>query len=819
MPSFSDSFWTPDFSSGVDIVFSKLNQGCVENQEFIELFTSRMECEEDYGKKLSLLPGNHTPNKNGFDRDDGASLKNAFKGVSNEMGDEGKHHLTVAANIRDLVVDPFSKWSADHKQRIQYSDSVLRNSLKIYKTKYKQLEKIQRKYYNKCRTLETIKKDMTEEEIIKELSLQEEESASSGPNGKSVTRASTMASEDSVASARSGESGADQQSAEDYESIVKLGGNEYGKHDLKELFHKMLGEIPKKSHKVPIFGVYENVSTGSSITKWLQENLGISNIDKVEQFGQDLISNGYLKKINTSVVPTGGQTFVNSSTFFYQWKPASFRIAEIKPNERQILGGDYDDGSNDIVSPLSTRTVSTYFVDLKSSFEEPTLKKINREVQELDESYKREVKKIDRLRCDLEELIIDHLTFMEKCELDRLKALKKVIANFQVSVSSNIGILQNINEKIAIYEESISPDKDLQFLISNYRTGPFNPRVPLYDNYYDSFKDQIFGVDLETRCKNDNKTVPLIVSSILQSMDRIYPDLADDEARVNIWLIPVALKETHALRRELEENASAGTPASYLQTFENYKTKPEVIASVLKLYLLELPDSLVSSNEYSLIKSIYNQFSTSNNNNNDNSSNSDVNSISDDNSTERINGLISVLKDLDRTNLSTLNAISTHFHRLIDILSNPKDPKSNNQLAKQFHLDISYEFSNCVLRPKSSKKVNFEDKHHFKFLYDLLKYKVDVFKALKTQLKRNNTTGSTPNVNSRNVSRNGSLQHQKNELTRSKSALESRLEQAVKASVRPASSPHIPNDAAQENTNPTKVNEVVKEEEAKEVEA
>ena len=47
-------------------------------------------------------------------------------------------------------------------------------------------------------------------------------------------------------------------------------------------------------------------------------------------------------------------------------------------------------------------------------------------MKQLDDRYYQLVLEFDKLRCEFEELIMDHLTFMEKCELDRLKAIKKV---------------------------------------------------------------------------------------------------------------------------------------------------------------------------------------------------------------------------------------------------------------------------------------------------------------------------------------------------------------------------------------------------------
>lgn len=63
-----------------------------------------------------------------------------------------------------------------------------------------------------------------------------------------------------------------------------------------------------------------------------------------------------------------------------------------------------------------------------------------------------------------------------------------------------------------------------------------------------------------------------------------YPDLEGDEARRAIWLYDVPLAATHHLRSALNNSK-----ADYNEILEKYEIP--IIASVLKLYLLELPGS------------------------------------------------------------------------------------------------------------------------------------------------------------------------------------------------------------------------------------
>jgi hypothetical protein len=133
-----------------------------------------------------------------------------------------------------------------------------------------------------------------------------------------------------------------------------------------------------------------------------------------------------------------------------------------------------------------------------------------------------------------------------------------------------------------LYQETVQPIGDLRYLLENYRTGGFAPKVVVYENYYNSADEQTFGVDLEARARADRKRVPALITTILTFLDNRYPDLEGDEARRSVWLVEVPLHQTHRLRDVL--NTGKGFSVESLEPYEI-----PIIASVLKLYLLELP--------------------------------------------------------------------------------------------------------------------------------------------------------------------------------------------------------------------------------------
>lgn len=70
-----------------------------------------------------------------------------------------------------------------------------------------------------------------------------------------------------------------------------------------------------------------------------------------------------------------------------------------------------------------------------------------------------------------------------------------------------------------------------------------------------------------------------------------YPDLEGDEARRGIWLVDVPLAATHHLRQAI--NTGKAIPREVLERYEI-----PIVASALKLYLLELPGTQWSNVNY-----------------------------------------------------------------------------------------------------------------------------------------------------------------------------------------------------------------------------
>jgi hypothetical protein len=263
---------------------------------------------------------------------------------------------------------------------------------------------------------------------------------------------------------------------------IEIGDQLYMPEQVKKILTHLLETVKLGEAKVPILGTYLNVSTGANITEYIQTHMGASNVTAAEKIGQDLVENGFLR-----LVGNVGNAFTNSSRMNYQWKPKVFQLTGIiekkkLPERANTIGldavdspvgavGEYLAGWNPLNNPYPNETPS---------------ERLRREARESDERYKASIRKLDSLRCNLEEAMVDRLKWMERCELDRLKAIKAVVLDFSGAIGNVIPSLQSTVDQMMLFQETIQPVGDLRYLLENYRTGNYVPRVQIYENYYNN---------------------------------------------------------------------------------------------------------------------------------------------------------------------------------------------------------------------------------------------------------------------------------------------------------------------------------------------
>lgn len=646
--SFTQRFWSPNYSGGLETLFSKLDQGVVENGELLALAATRADAEEAHGQRLRAIAAAQSPRKDGFARDDGATMRRAYEAVIAQMEDEGRQHEHMALAVREMVVAPFTKWSRQHQTRVKASQDKLRRLLKAYEGELGNVHKAQQRYFNRCRLDEEPDGDGTKSE------------ASSG----------------TAESAADGSGNAEYLEGSSEE--LNLGSRHYSAEQSQQLLARALREIEQGQTKVSFFGTYNNVVTGSQLCEWLQATLALPTLAEAESIGQSLVNYGFLRLIGQV-----GSRFVNSTVFKYQWRPKAWEFAGLSRH-----------------SIDAAPTASELYNDIASRFREPSVVS----VKELDQRYKKAVAILDRTRVELELAMFETLAYLETCERERLAAFKAVLLDFAASLSNIVPALSAGVDKLLLFQETADVERDLKYLTLNYQSGDYHPQTVVYDNYYSSADGAaVFGLDLELRARADRKRVPILVAAVLSQLDSAYPQMSSDAERVAIWQQPMSahLKATQAAREEINAASMHNQNVRDTITAQLADLQPPVLVQLLKLYLLELPVSLIAGQYYDLLRGVYQKFG--------------------EDEPARVQALQNVLMQLPLSHVATLDAITAQLKRVVTI---------SNASAEDIDA-ICAHWGRVVCRPKTASALTLDDQVPARALHDILCHRDAIFSELK----------------------------------------------------------------------------------------
>ncbi|KAI7872677.1 Rho GTPase activation protein, partial [Spinellus fusiger] len=121
----------------------------------------------------------------------------------------------------------------------------------------------------------------------------------------------------------------------------------------------------------------------------------------------------------------------------------------------------------------------------------------------------------------------------------------------------------------------------------------------VYENFYHGIAhDQLFGVPLEELGKQTPDKVPLFVRQVLDTIAQGVKETPLED-KISLWSTPVALSTVHTARAEMNMDSRRLEPA----LVDSYS--PGLLVAVLRLFLLELPEPLMTYDLYESVCALY----------------------------------------------------------------------------------------------------------------------------------------------------------------------------------------------------------------------
>jgi len=319
--------------------------------------------------------------------------------------------------------------------------------------------------------------------------------------------------------------------------------------------------------------------------------------------------------------------------------------------------------SSALSSAISKASEVPAFQNLRAAvgvLNEPRHLRLRKDAESSEVQYKEAVRFLDKVRCELEEILVDHFNLVERWEGSRLVAVKRVLSTFNAAFLPLLPSLSSSLQRSSALEPALDPDQSLTYLIIDARTGPYQPQPQVFHPYYHDDPSSLtgagtagFGMDLsafmraETLASESGEVsgemragagsshkvgmpaIPLALIALLASLERMYDDtsrwpapkkegegqdgessaLSINSEKRKSWIYEVPLVNSHMCREAIISHLlGTSVPGADVGAGLEPKLKrfdAPTLAATVKLWAMELTDSLITRDLWDSVDNTY----------------------------------------------------------------------------------------------------------------------------------------------------------------------------------------------------------------------
>jgi hypothetical protein len=658
---FTECFWSSDYISGIKSLVQSLDDRVVETQAALEAFKEHAELLDTQGHKLTGINRSkkfaQRENSRRLEKFREKSTPLTLEDFNSQQFDYIKRTiedvLHLSAEIKSDLILRLSDFIEDYNDFIKSS----KNSLQF---QYNQYMKV------------TQSVNSLEKKLVARMGAVE--------NVQSIDQVTPTSSQPP------------QETQEDdtFQFPLKIGSSSLQTvQNLGDLLHSLMNEVRMRRRMIPIPGVNNEYFSSEDFVSWVKENL--SNEDtriKIEKFGQDMIELGLILNWNK----LGSQAFLSDSGY-YEFTDLARFTAKFDP--------DSEEHTNESAPEIVTSGMWTNWKSPFATSRNPEA--LKKEVQELNQAYIHEVMSANEERTKLEKLIYDVSSKAQVFESNRLELLfslnKLFLDKLVKEHECRLDSLKQLQSQV--FTETSLQFELLQTMITS-NGGWYWPNNGVRYVNHDTTKKclELLATDLvnqvmDSKDMNDRtRSVPVFVKIFLKS-------LSDVDAIKDLWCQPFDIGSANETKNIVFKNLISIDDGDLVSSsvhlvdwlFQN--EQKQRIVNFFKLWLLELPDSVVPFTCYeSLMKHYHGK--------------------------EEQQKIVTILGSMPRQNLATLLLLMDHICSVISI----------DELLRM----ESFPFYHLILRPSpKTTHANIDDMLTLTcFIEDL--YSADFREALYARL-------------------------------------------------------------------------------------
>ncbi|OAD07093.1 hypothetical protein MUCCIDRAFT_77900 [Mucor lusitanicus CBS 277.49] len=688
---FRDAFWSPaaatepipNYTTGLHALHDKLATSALENDAITTYLQKRIDTENACADlMLSDLSSAMATASASVESTMNASLKSSFDMVCQESTETAHCHRVRAGVLAQDVLEPLASFSRLFKNQLQSEKSRLEQDILEFEHAAQSALLTRSVYWSRCRALELACPDFRPPVPS---GFQEDEDEDDDMN---------EGDEDDVKDAQF-VGGRQRSSSVTSELNVDRGGVRLGKctvlpyRDVARAVNRMQKMIQgtKTSPTAP------QRYLGRHIFEWIrdycatpppqQQQQDVTLDTESQEICKHLVALKFLR-----CVPKEKSGFHLDQYYEVQQNVVERYLRKTRirrsVDDGQPASAHEDEVSMTLEVPSSSpslpngnaavNAISGFFgrfSSQKKSTVDPTTK-AHVDMVEADEAYKKKIKAVNQMRKALEESLV-HTTYIS-------------FITMATALTGTLTMLKETYNRITLFQEPLKPEQDIHYIVEQFKTGEYCPRPMIYENYYHGAAiDQIFGVPLEEVAQIYGSYVPPIVNKGLKIIDAGLALKKKDEINKltkDVWSTTIPMKELNKLCDEIDSLAGS----KLKQVLEKFNLNE--LANIIRVYLLELPECLLTFDLYDPVKILY---------------------ATPQDTESRLMSVSKLLATLPSPNYHTLKALS---HHLFKLLKQTNDEELLNQLISTF--------ASILMRPRTTSSVNMHDRHPKRLVRDLL---------------------------------------------------------------------------------------------------
>lgn len=684
---FENTFWSSDYISGIKALLNTLEEGCEDGRDSLEYYKSYADLLDLQSTKLREIS---TKSHRFLERHTNMDHKGPSRILENF---EQTHHslsslehqkrvglknvdtiretkTALSLKIQSDITLRLSDFIEDYSDFISDSRKSLSTQFNVYTKSNQQVLTCEKYFFNKSRELEDV-------------------------DIKEHNNAPTEIRKDEVAPQAS-ETPTKELDDEVFQFPLQIGSTVFQDiNELKNFMSLLINEIPVKRRLIPIPGMNNEYFSSENFFTWVKSNF--ENEDsrrKIEKFGQDLINLGLLSNWNKLTAnkfasDEGYYEFTDLARYISKFDENKIPKVEVTPSAQE-----------------SKAPATSVFDGLRNKFRSTDdIVILKQNLKEAKQKYLEAVDKSYGERKTLESLIQSVSRKAEIFETNRVKIITESNNLFSEIVvdehKSELAAAKDVSDEMIVNDDTLKFEL-LQRSINN-NAGWYWPRSEARFSNYGRSKTtsnvELFGHDLLNQYRDPNdtdpvtKSVPLFLKKMIQYLD-------STENNEESWSNEIDIAKVTEIKRfilraipDFEEQFNPEdsdididhhvTTKAVSELVSKYSTN--AIVGVLKLWLLELPDSIIPFTAFDQLRTCYLE--------------------GEDDSSK-----IKVLGSIPRQNLASLLFISQYLS---------KNVSNVNQLINNERVPLHH----LLVRPSPKlTNVNVEDIIIFKsFCHDLLK--------------------------------------------------------------------------------------------------